>query len=361
MVSAMPVTSHNVYYVNGEAINQHFQVDQRLRRRIGRACWREPVIPLRYVGPPLARKPDDQVALEQFDRYLVVSNRSAHTRRLYVGAIGRWLDAGGHAGHIDAGALSRFMAARRDAVSPAAVNIDIKALRAFYRWQEANGHVLIEALAQLPRQRKVAPRAVLWLTDDQVQAALDGCDLVTFMGMRDYALILLLYATGLRPSEAAALSLGCLLPGGLIFVERCKGGRDRYVPTGRQLEAALERYLAARRGLRPGKRSALWLSVHGRPLRGGRAVYEIVSRRLRAALLPGDQKWLRVGRRGGLSPKVLRASCATALLHGGMPLTGIAEILGHADVSTTALYLGADIAELREAIGHHPRARRRSE
>lgn len=325
---------------------------------MGRAFRQPPVIPLRYVGSPQAVHPDHQAALERFDRYLMVRYRSTHTRRLYGAAVARWFAAGGHPGHVDQGRMLRFVASRRETVGIATLNVDIKALRAFYRWQMTNDQASEADLAKIPRLRKVPAKPVLWLTDAQIQAALDTCALDAFIGIRDHALILLLYATGLRPGEAAALTLGCLLPDGLIFVDGGKGGHDRYVPTGRQLDVSLGRYITARAQLRPGKRQALWLTAGGLPLRGGRAIYQIVSTRLRAALLPGDQKWLRVGRRAGLSPKTLRASCATALLHGGMPITGIAEILGHADVSTTAHYLGADIEELRKALGHHPRSRR---
>ena len=299
--------------------------------------------------------------MERFDRYLMVRHCSEHTRRLYGAAVARWFAAGGHPGHIDQPLVLRFLAGRRRAVGAAAVNIDIKGMRAFYRWQQANGEVSPAALALLPRQTKPPGRPVLWLTDDQIQLALDGCDLGTFIGIRDHALLLCLYATGLRATEASNLTLGALLPDGLIYVQAGKGGRDRYVPTGRQLDASLARYVTVRAALRPGKRQALWLGANGRPLRGGRAVYQIVSGRLRAALMPGHQAWLRVGKRSGMNPKTLRASCATALLQAGMPLTGIAEILGHADVATTAHYLGADLEQLRDAIGHHPRASRCAE
>src|SRR5690606_11266938 len=94
----------------------------------------------------------------------------------------------------------------------------------------------------------------------------------TFVGVRDYAMILTLYATGIRASELVGMSTGHLLSDGMLYV-RGKGGHDRYVPTGDTLGAALRGYLHARLGLRPGKLSAFWLTHRGVPLRNGRSVW----------------------------------------------------------------------------------------
>lgn len=326
------------------------------------------MIPLSYValgsGTPAKALPvDDQAAVERFDRYLSGMGRAGTTRRLYVGAVRAWLLAGGAAGHVDGARLARWLALRRERCKPATVNLDIKALRAFYRAQVEFGQATPADVRRLPRQRRVPARTPRWLTDAQVGEVLGLCPLDTFIGLRDHAIILTLYATGMRASELAGMALGDFIDDQVIYVHG-KGGRGRYVPTGEQLAGVLDGYLHARARLRPGKRNAFWLRGDGIPLRNGRSVWEIVSKRIWQALgLAGGLH--RVSRGGrpwtGHYPHELRASCATALLHRGMPLTAIAQLMGHADVATTAHYLGVDLEHLRGAISRHPRASRKVE
>jgi integrase/recombinase XerD len=303
------------------------------------------------------------MAAERFDRYLAGVRRSVHTRRLYGGAVRAWLRAGGAPGHVDGTVLARWLARRRQSCAVATVNLDLKALRAFYRLQIELGEATAADLARLPKQRKVPARLPRWLSDAQIGEVLGLCPIESFVGLRDYAIVLTLYATGLRASELAGMAVGDLIDGDTLYVVG-KGGKARYVPTGEQLAGVLDGYLHARGRTRKGKRSAFWLRADGRPLRNGRSIWEIVSKRIWAAL--GIRAGLhRVGRGGrpwtGHFPHELRASFATALLHRGMPLTAIAELMGHADVATTALYLGVDLEQLRAAAKLHPRALRVSE
>lgn len=287
-------------------------------------------------------------------------HRSPHTRRLYVGSVRRWLLAGGEPGHVDGLRLARYLADRRDSVAVNTVNLDIKGLRAFYTLQRDWGDATDADLQRLPRQRKAPPRVPRWLTDAQFGEVLAVCPLDTFIGLRDYAMLLTLYVTGLRASELIHMELGDYIDREVIFVHG-KGGRSRYVPAGETLAGVLDGYLFARSATRPGKRNAFWLKATGKPLRSGRSVWEIVSKRIWQAL--GIRAGLhRVGRGGrpwsGHYPHVLRASFATALLHRGMPITMIAQLLGHARLETTAHYLGVDLEHLRRTTGCHPRALR---
>jgi integrase/recombinase XerD len=320
------------------------------------------VIPLGYVAPTAAAV-DVGETVERFDRFLAVANRSTDTRRLYTAAVRRWLLAGGMPGHVDHIVLGRFLAARRDALAVASMNIEIKALRAFYRCQEALGSAPAGSVGALPKLRKEHARAPRWLTDEEVGQVLGCCPLQTFVGLRDYAMLLTLYATGLRSGELAAMQLGDFIDDDALFVHG-KGGHHRYVPTGRQLAGVLNGYLHARAQTRPGKRNAFWLRQDGTPLRGRREVWEITSRRIRAVLdVAGGVDALRAGGRpwSGFYPHQLRASFASALLQNGMPLTAIAQLMGHADISTTARYLGLEFEHLKRAVGHHPRALRRGD
>ena len=325
------------------------------------------MIPLDYCrvasgATPQGLSIDAQAAAARFDQHLRGLQRSPHTRRLYGAAVCAWLRAGGAPGHVDGTILARWLATRRRTCAVATVNLDLKALRAFYRFQIAVGEAQAADLMRVPRQRKPPARVPRWLTDSQVGEVLGACPLDTFVGLRDYAIVLTLYATGLRASELAGMAVGDLVDGEVIYVVG-KGGKARYVPTGAQLAGVLEGYLHARGRTRKGKRSAFWLRADGVPLRNGRSIWEIVSRRIWQAL--GLRAGLhRVGRGGrpwtGHYPHELRASFATALLHRGMPITAIAQLMGHADVATTAHYLGVDLEHLRAATGLHPRASRLS-
>lgn len=248
----------------------------------------------------------------------------------------------------------------RDRLSVSSVNLHIKALRSFYRWQAEFGDASHLEACRLPRLRKSPRRLVRHLTVDQVAEVLASLPLDTYVGLRDFALIHLLFATGLRAGEAARLELGDVLDDGCLFV-RGKGGRDRYVHLSEHTLGVLDGYRRARAALRPGKKVAFWLTRGGRPLASGRSIWEIVHRRI----------WTALGRRGGWHavqrvgrpwrghyPHELRAGFATALLARGCPVTAIAQLLGHTSLDSTAHYLGVDLATLRAAAAKHPRASR---
>lgn len=320
--------------------------------------WTCAVIPLDYAQGPEGPLAEDVV--ERFDHFLRVIRRSEDTRRLYVGGVRRWLAAGGRADRIDPGVLQRFLMARRAVLAPASMNVELKALRAFYGWLETLDEAPPGSRAALPRLRKVPQRVPRWLTDAEVGAVLGACALDTFDGLRDYALLLTLYVTGLRSGEIARMETPDLVDYQALFV-RGKGGRERWVPLGAQLGGVLDGYLHARAGRRPGKRNAFWVRADGTPLRGRREVWRIVSARIWAGLPVARGLGVEAVRGcgkpwSGHYPHELRASFATALLHRGAPLTAIAQLMGHADVATTAHYLGVDGAHLRAAMACHPRA-----
>lgn len=279
---------------------------------------------------------------------------------MYLRCVIRWLAFGGQPGHVDADLLAGFLAGRRRVCSAATVNMDIKALRAFYRVQLAWGAIEAGELARLPRQRKPAARLPRYLTDDQVADVLAACP-DTFVGRRDRAIVLTIYATGLRASELAAMHVSHFIDADLLFVHG-KGGKVRYVPVGAALGHILSAYLVERRATRPRKGGMMWVTERGRPLASGRSIWRIVSTRIWQAI--GLQAGLHRIKRGGGRPWTghfpheLRAGCATALLQAGMPLPAIADLLGHASMATTARYTGADLEHLRAAVRHHPRALR---
>jgi len=166
-------------------------------------------------------------------------------------------------------------------------------------------------------------------------------------GLRDRALLELLYACGLRVSEAVGLR-GTQLDLGAGFVTVLgKGGKERVVPLGRHARAALEAYITDERPrvLRGRASPFVFLGPTGRPLTR-QAVWKLVRRRALAAGL---------GRR--VSPHTLRHTFATHLLGGGADLRIVQTLLGHADIGTTQIYTHVAPARLREVHRrHHPRA-----
>ncbi|MEE9607202.1 MAG: site-specific tyrosine recombinase [Myxococcota bacterium] len=207
-----------------------------------------------------------------------------------------------------------------------------------------------------PRFRSPLPRI---LRPDQTAALIDAIDPCDPLGLRDRAMLEVLYGAGLRVSELVGLPLGALdRRAGLLRVLG-KGRRERVVPLGEPALAALDAYLEEGRPqlVRGSRRecAAVFLSR-----RGGEMTRQNCFARLR-----------QIARRAGLpselvSPHVLRHAFATDLLEGGADLRAVQAMLGHADLSTTQVYTHVSRARLRETVERrHPRgkgaARPRSE
>ncbi|RMH01316.1 MAG: tyrosine recombinase XerD [Planctomycetota bacterium] len=241
--------------------------------------------------------------------------------------------------------------ARSRAAAPASQARLLSALRGLFRFLRAEG-----LLAGRDPVRR-GDRLHLWrrlpevLSVEQVLTLLDAPPASGWCGLRDRALLALLYGGGLRVSEACGLRLGDLSlrlggddgPG--ILRIRGKGGKERLVPFGGRGRERLEAWLALGRPGRPQRSDAVLLSRGGLPLDRHRA-WRVVRRWAETAGLPGP-----------IHPHVLRHSCATHLLAGGGDLRAVQEFLGHADLRTTERYTHVEVDELRAAHRlHHPRA-----
>ncbi len=219
------------------------------------------------------------------------------------------------------------------------------ALRKFFRFLSREGYVgvdLAEAL-DLPRRWRTLPEV---LTEREVAALVRAAEGETAERIRDAAMVELLYGSGLRVSELAALTLEDVrLEEGFV---RCmgKGSKMRVVPFGRAARNALERYLAEGRGklAARGETRAFFVSRRGRPF-----TRQGIWKKVRGLAL-------RAGLGKALHPHMLRHSFATHLLAHGAPLRVIQEMLGHADIGTTQLYTHVDSGRLK-AVHHryHPR------
>ncbi len=167
------------------------------------------------------------------------------------------------------------------------------------------------------------------------------------LALRDRALLELMYACGLRVSEATGLELGDVDLEEAMLRARGKGSKERLVPIGRQAIAALGAYNARGRPLLVGARAESKLFVNRRG--GGltrQGLYKIVQGHARGA-----------GLQERMSPHTLRHSFATHLLAGGCDLRSLQEMLGHADLATTQVYTHLSAERLKDAyFSAHPRA-----
>jgi integrase/recombinase XerD len=238
----------------------------------------------------------------------------------------------------------------RALLAPATLGRKVACLRSFYRHLRREGLIAHDPTAELrgPRKPQRLPRV---LSREQVQLLLAQPRGVGALVLRDRALLEVMYACGLRASEAVGLELGDLdLEEGLLRA-RGKGSKERIVPIGRQALKAIAAYL---RGGRP---ELIGDSVQSRVFvnhRGGtltrQGLYKIVQGHARRAGL--EEK---------MSPHTLRHTFATHLLAGGCDLRSLQEMLGHADLATTQVYTHLSADRLKDAyFGAHPRASART-
>ena len=243
--------------------------------------------------------------------------------------------------------LEDFVAASmNEGLAPRSVARSVAAVRGFYRFSVLAGHVETSPADDLhaPRAWPALPKL---LAEEEIDRLLKQPDTNTPRGLRDRALIEVLYATGLRVSELIHLRASDLNLEASYLTCIGKGNKQRIVPIGDVAARWLERYIREARPTLLGKRSSPWLFVNVRL--GGN-----LSR-------VGFWKILKAyGQRAGLpralSPHVLRHSFATHLLEHGADLRSIQMMLGHADLSTTQIYTHVLEARLRAVYDRfHPR------
>ena len=243
--------------------------------------------------------------------------------------------------------ISRFIGELRDGgLSARTVARAVHGLRGLFRFAVREGHLVSDPMENIraPRAFNALPRC---LSMSQVEALLDAPDVASPLGVRDRAILEVLYATGLRVSELIGLRPGDVdLDVGLL---KClgKGRKERLVPLGSTACTWVRRYLLEVRGtLGRGLATApLFVSI-----RGGRlsrmGLWGIVRRH---AVTAGVQ--------ATLTPHVLRHSFATHLLENGADLRALQAMLGHADISTTQIYTHISRERLRKVYDQfHPRA-----
>ncbi len=237
------------------------------------------------------------------------------------------------------------LALRERGLAPATVRRRLAAARSLMRHRVREGARSVGVRdVPLPKARQAPPHA---LTSRQAIALVEHPD-STGLGLRDRAVLELLYGAGLRVSELCGLRPGDLDPElGLVRVLG-KGGHERVVPCGGQAVRAVERYLARGRTQLGARQDADALLVNNRGGRlSRRGAFLIVRRHAEPLDLPD---WV--------GPHALRHAFATHLVEGGCDLRTVQELLGHQRIATTAIYTHVAGTHLRETfLAAHPRAR----
>lgn len=228
----------------------------------------------------------------------------------------------------------------------ATISRNLASIRSFFHFLVREDFILQDPTIHVdtPKIEKRLPRV---LTPEEIERLLRAPDQSTPSGMRDYAMLELLYATGIRVSELVSLkSTDVHLSSGFL---RCmgKGGKERIIPIGEYAVQALDNYLQQARPhlVRKTKDEALFLNHHGTQM-SRQGFWKILKKYAQEAGILKD-----------ITPHTLRHSFATHLLERGADLRAVQEMLGHADISTTQIYTHVTKGRLKEIYAAaHPRS-----
>jgi integrase/recombinase XerD len=222
-------------------------------------------------------------------------------------------------------------------------------LKGFFKWLARCRRIPADPAAELSLPRKPVRLPVRVLTTGEVQAVVRCADISTLWGVRDRAILEVLYSTGMRRAELAALAVeDWSRERGAIAIRQGKGGRDRVVPVGGRAGGWLARYIdAARPALARGAGDGtLFLTDYGEPFSKNR-LGDLVRRYL---------DWAGIRMPG--SCHLLRHACATHMLENGADIRYIQALLGHADLRSTQIYTQVSISKLKEVhAATHPAGR----
>ncbi len=237
-----------------------------------------------------------------------------------------------------------FLSSRlRAGAAVSSVTRQVSCLRQFFAWVVRHGHQKDDPMVDLqaPAGLKRLPHL---LSENEIRLLLVQPDSNTPLGLRDQAILEMLYATGMRVSELVGLDLARLnLVRGLVRVIG-KGGKERLVPLGEPAQQSAERWLKAGRAECRPQSDRVFVSRSGQPL-SRQAVWQRIRKHARDCGIPGD-----------IHPHRLRHSFATHLLDHGADLRAVQMLLGHADLATTQIYTHVSRSRLKSLHAkHHPR------
>lgn len=211
-------------------------------------------------------------------------------------------------------------------------------LKTFFKWLTRENHILYNPASEmdLPKTPKQLPRTILSVQD--IEAILREAEPNNAQGLRDRAMLELLYSTGLRRMEMANLKrYDADLNRGIVFVREGKGGKDRFVPLGERAALWLDKYLTeARPELTTHEHDALFVTDYGEPVSG-----EFLAIKVKRYM-----EFAGIHKPG--SCHLFRHACATHMLENGADIRFIQAMLGHASLTTTERYTHVAIDKLQQ-------------
>ena len=241
--------------------------------------------------------------------------------------------------------LNGYFAARHAATRATTANRRLTVFKRFFRWALRERIVLADPTLKL-QAAKQALRVPKTLSEAQVESLLNAPDEQTPLGLRDRAMLELIYASGLRVSELVGMKMFRLSMQDGVLRVLGKGDKERLVPFGEVARDWLQRYLQEARGviLQGQQTDDLFVTQRGAGM--GRAMFWVLIKKYAA----------RAGIHNPMSPHTLRHAFATHLLNHGADLRAVQMLLGHADISTTTIYTHVARERLKALHAqHHPR------
>ncbi len=283
--------------------------------------------------------------LNQFLLYLVMEkNYSPHTLRAYQNDIKEFLaflkDLGKE--EFSRREIRLFLQKKGQHCKKSTIGRKISALRSYYRFliSRLDGRENPFEAIQSPKKEKKIP---FWLTEEEIVRLLEAPDIDTPLGLRDRAILETLYGCGLRASEVVGLDIKDVDICSQKLMVRGKGRKERVVPFASETAYWIEKYLEVR------------------PESGSRALFlnnrkdRLTTRSIQRIIQKHAQK---AGISSHVTPHTLRHSYATHLLHRGMGLREVQELLGHASIGATQIYTHVGGEELKKAyLEFHPRSK----
>lgn len=287
--------------------------------------------------------------IKEYITYLQVEKGLArHTLENYgrdLRRLDRWANkAGSEVANLTRPDMRKWIASlSREGLAPASVARAVSAARGFFQFLMRDGHIRHQPTEDLdtPQKFSYLPK---FLTEDEIDRLFATPDVGTKDGIRDRAMLELMYAAGLRVSELISMKRGDVDVHTGVVVCHGKGSKERRVPIGKSAIHWLQRYDSVRAGYGESAYPNLFLD-RGKPLTRQFA-WSTIKKHALSIGLPN------------VSPHTLRHSFATHLLQHGADSRSVQALLGHADISTTQIYTHITDRHLRAAYdNHHPRAR----
>ena len=283
--------------------------------------------------------------IKDYNRYLRIERAmSQNTVASYCSDVKRFMDSyQGRIENADSEDIEQYIGSRKDLTARSQARV-ISSLRSFYDWLVQEG-VITDNPCDNVDAPKIGRNIPDVLSEEEVSRLMDVVDTSTWFGLRDRAILEVMYGCGLRVSEAVNLKIsGLFLDEGFIRIIG-KGNKERLIPIGDMAIEALLMYLEAR--ILPADRASediVFLNRYGRPL-SRISMFKIIRSLAQLA-----------GIRRDISPHIFRHSFATHLIEHGADLRVVQEMLGHEDISTTEIYTHVDSSRWQAEIrNHHPR------